>query len=170
MLNGLHSFWQQLVLWYNASPVLALLCLLMGLTAVLLWIWVKKWSWLWQNATAAQSMAVTASLPREGIHQLKGPQWEEVPHVMDKCLVLEWEVSATAHSIGDIGNLEQKLVKLQSLRLDSAYHVVVSLFPDQGVLNPRIAEILERRFPGFVFQGLGERPDKSDLIQSGKVI
>ncbi|MCL1919279.1 MAG: hypothetical protein FWG14_13465 [Peptococcaceae bacterium] len=147
MFDGIHRLWQGMNAWKvsgdEGDQVLALLCLCIGLIALLLWMWAKKWEWL-RNVTPAAQVAGAGNACGAVMPQ-------GVDH---RRLVLEWVVHKRSEGIGDvgeIGELEQKLLKLHRLHLDSAYHIVVSLSVDQGALSPRIVEILGRRFPGYSF-------------------
>ena len=152
MVDGIHSLynlWLGMSSWmmsgYEGDQVLALLCLCVGITALLLWMWSRKWEWL-RNDRFARMVGT-------GTHGMT------MPKRVERCLVLEWVVCKRPEGLGDIGDLEQSLLNLRRLHLDSAYHIVVSLSTDQGVLCPRIVEILGRRFPGYTFveerDGLG---------------
>jgi hypothetical protein len=159
MFERVHSFVQQVKAWlvslYEGDQVLALVCLFIGMVAILLWIWLKKWEWQRQHIPV-MARAGHPDTPEE--FDLPGDSCRaEIPGGLSECLVLEWEVCKSPEGIGDIGDLEQKLTKLQKLRLDSAYNIIVFLSSDYGVLSPKVAEILGRRFPGYMFIGRGEK-------------
>ena len=140
MVDWVHSFWQQVVLWYQADPVPALLCLLVGLAGICLWIELKKWGLSPDCRPVMSAMDGRRSASVQPDSDVAGPP-----------LVLEWEVRTSERGIGDIGDLEQRLLRLRSLGLDAAYDVVVSLCADEGTSDQRVAEILTRRFPGVTF-------------------
>jgi|GEM_PF-2849475 len=167
MFDWLHNLWRYVVLWFEADRGLAFLCLAVALAGVFLWFWLKKWKNRYSPLTPVMTKAGSGHgeggsvrgdllvLDLEQFRQGQSP------------LVLEWEVCMTEQGVGDIGDLERRLLHLQNLHLDSAYDVMVSLFSSDGASNQRIAEILGRRFPGYTFFWEGERVVQ---VRGGEVV